>query len=278
MPQYQFDIDSEPHHIEGDGARQRWGVKLGDGWSIGDKPNGGYVLGAIGKVLSEAIGRSGAPQHPHPLTITGHYLRPSEPGPAELDVEILRTGRTFTSAHTTFVQSGKQRLHVLATYGDLADQNGPTHQSASPPLLPPPEECVSRSDTDGFPPASSMGAQVDVRLHPQTGWITGERTGEAETSAWIRFADDRPVDPVALLFFADALPPTVFEVLADRSWVPTIELTVHVRAIPAPGWLRAVMRTRHLLDGRFEEDGELWDSEGRLVALSRQLGMVLSPT
>jgi acyl-CoA thioesterase len=115
-----------------------------------------------------------------------------------------------------------------------------------------------------------------VLLHPDTGWVNGMRADDPETRAWIRFSDQRPVDASALLFFSDALPPSVFEVLPDRSWVPTIELTVQVRALPAPGWLRAVTRTRHLIDGRFEEDGELWDATGRLVALSRQLGMVLS--
>lgn len=273
---FQFDIDTAATHVSGEGTHQQWATTLGDRWSIGDKPNGGYVLAAVGRVLGQAIARSGAPQHEHPLTITAHYLRPSEPGPAQLDVEILRTGRTFTSAHTTFVQGGKARLHVLATFGHVDDQNGPSHQVGEPPVLPAPEDCVSRSDSDGFPPASSMGTQVEVLLHPDTGWVSGKRTDQAETRAWIRFADGRPADALALLFFSDALPPSVFEVLPDRSWVPTIELTVHVRSLPAPGWLRAVTRTRHLVDGRFEEDGELWDSEGRLVALSRQLGMVLN--
>ncbi len=273
--QYQFDIDTQAQHVSGEGDRQRWAVTLGSAWNIGDKPNGGYILAAVAEVLGQAVSRSGAPQHPHPLTITGHYLRPSTSGPAELDVQILRTGRTFTTVHSTFVQGAKPRLHVLATYGDLASQRGPTLQTAAPPELPPPDECINRKDTDGFPPDSTMGSQVDVRLHPDTGWLTGTPRGVGESRAWIRFADGRSADPVALLFFADALPPTVFDVLAERTWVPTVEFTVHVRAQPAPGWIRAVTRTRHLIDGRFEEDGELWDSEGRLVAMSRQLAMVM---
>ncbi len=90
---------------------------------------------------------------------------------------------------------------------------------------------------------------------------------------WVRFADGREPDPGSLVVAADAFPPTVLN-LMQTPWVPTIELTVHVRARPAPGWLQCAFRTRYLIDGDLEEDGELWDSSGRLVALSRQLARV----
>ena len=48
---------------------------------------------------------------------------------------------------------------------------------------------------------------------------------------------------------------------------------MHGRGRPAPGWIAASFRTKFLCDGYFEEDGELWDSTGRLVALSRQLAV-----
>jgi hypothetical protein len=73
--------------------------------------------------------------------------------------------------------------------------------------------------------------------------------------------------------FADALPPPIFNVI-DVGWVPTIELTVHVRARPASEWLRAVLRTRFLFGGLLEADGELWDDAGTLVAQSRQIAAV----
>jgi acyl-CoA thioesterase len=274
---YLFHTDTTANHLRDTGNQQHWQTTLGEGWSIGDKPNGGYVLGSVAKVIAGAITHAERDStHVHPLTITGHYLRPSEPGPADVAVEIVRVGRTFTTARAVLTQGGKDRLHVLATFGNVGDQRGPTRQSATPPELPPIEQCPSRDESDGFPNGSTMGTNVSVRLHPETGWLHGKRTDIGETRAWVSFADECPIDPYALVFFTDALPPTVFELLPERSWVPTIELTVQVRALPAPGPLRAVMRTRHMIDGRFEEDGELWDSTGCLVALSRQLGMVLS--
>jgi acyl-CoA thioesterase len=57
--------------------------------------------------------------------------------------------------------------------------------------------------------------------------------------------------------------------------VPTVELTVHVRARPVPGWLRCRFETRFVAGSYLEEDGELWDESDRLVAQSRQLAMLL---
>jgi hypothetical protein len=60
-------------------------------------------------------------------------------------------------------------------------------------------------------------------------------------------------------------------------WVPTLELTVQVRAHPAPGPLQVRLCSRHLSAGVLEEDGEYWDSAGRLVAISRQTAKVRIP-
>lgn len=54
----------------------------------------------------------------------------------------------------------------------------------------------------------------------------------------------------------------------------TIELTAHVRACPAPGWLACRVITHHVSGGYREEDVEAWDSAGTLVAQSRQLALV----
>jgi hypothetical protein len=79
---------------------------------------------------------------------------------------------------------------------------------------------------------------------------------------------------LSLLLIADAFPPPVFQVMTAAGWVPTVELTVHVRATPAPGPLRCVFTAHVVQGGMFEEDGEIWDSNDTLVAQSRQIGLV----
>ena len=61
--------------------------------------------------------------------------------------------------------------------------------------------------------------------------------------------------------------------------MPTIDLTIHFRAAPSrqPGWVLAQFRTTMAAEGYLEEDGEVWSEDGRLLAQSRQLAVVVSP-
>jgi hypothetical protein len=72
----------------------------------------------------------------------------------------------------------------------------------------------------------------------------------------------------------DAAFPAVMEIGELGS--STIELTVHLRAHPAPGWRACRVATRFVIGGYHEEDFEIWDSAGRIVAHSRQLALLPS--
>ena len=92
---------------------------------------------------------------------------------------------------------------------------------------------------------------------------------------WIRFVDGTPPSTLSLPLFADAFPPSLFARYGRVGWVPTVELTVHVRRRPAPGWIQARFECDDLVDGRMVETGTLWDETGAVVARSRQLGLLL---
>jgi hypothetical protein len=87
----------------------------------------------------------------------------------------------------------------------------------------------------------------------------------------MRFRGGRDADPIALAAMVDGAAPAVLEAGVPTS--ATIELTVQIRARPAPGWLACRAVTRHLIEGFHEEDFEIWDSSGALVAQSRQFAI-----
>jgi hypothetical protein len=258
---------------------------LGDGWLIGGGVNGGLLLALLGRALSQELGSAGPQQtsHPDPLAISAYYLTPGTPGPAAVRTSVIRRGRGISTGQASLVQDDGtggevERVRVLATYGDLAAVDGDLWTTATPPVLPPPDQCVSAAAAPPqFLKHASLLERLDLRLDPATtGWARGKPSGNGVIRGWLRMADHRVPDPPLLLLAVDALPPVAFE-LGLPGWTPTLELTAHVRARPAPGWLRVNLTTRTMSGGYLEEDAEVWDSQDRLVALSRQLARASSP-
>lgn len=239
-------------------------VQVSDGWGIAGIPNGGY-LAYLGATALAAI-----LPHPDPLTVTTRFARPTRPGPATVMTEVIKIGRTQSAGVAKLIQGGKEQFRVTGVFGDLDAMEGATLETGAPPPMPAVETLTPRV---GAPAHSTFGERVDLRFAPgSVPFLDGQR-GPMELGGWIRLIDERPVDARVLLLFADAFPPPALNGTDARVWVPTVELTTHVRRRPAPGWIRAWFRTRFLIAGRLEEDGELWDAEDRLVALSRQYAL-----
>lgn len=258
---------------------------LGEGWRIGGGVNGGVLLAIAGRALAKELGSADGdrPAHPDPLAISAYYLTPGTPGAATVRTSVARRGRAVSTGQASLLQDdGRggevERVRFLATYGDLASVDGDLTTSAQPPDLPPPDRCVSAAQAPpDFLKHASLLQRLDMRLDPATtGWALGKPSGNGVIRGWLRMADGREPDPLLLLLAVDALPPVAFE-LGLPGWTPTLELTAHVRARPAPGWLRVNLTNRTLAGGFLEEDAEVWDSEGRLVAISRQLARASAP-
>jgi acyl-CoA thioesterase len=254
-------------------GNDRFSGQIPAGWTIGHAVNGGVLLSLLGQAFRHSLGPAG---HPDPLAVTGYFLAAGETGPVTLDVTRIREGRTMATGQASLVQPGSrgepvERVRALATYGDLDALPDEVRTSAEPPDLPPLEDCFR---ADQAPPGVAdlpFLHRFDMRLDPATiGWAVGAPSDRGMIQGWLRMADGREPDPLMLLLAVDALPPVTFD-LGLSGWAPTLELSAHVRARPAPGWLRVRVSSRNLAGGLLEEDAEVWDSRDRLVAQSRQL-------
>jgi hypothetical protein len=252
---------------------------LSPGWTIIRAVNGGYLLAVVARALRRSL------PHPDPLTITAHYLTPSRPGPAVVRTQTVRAGRSMSTGQASLFQLDdegreQERMRVIAGYGDLAALPPDVRTSAEPPRMPAYEDCVGSGGAPGGGPVTGSTAildRLDLRLDPATaGWAVGAPSGAGDMRGWLGLADGRDHDAVSLLLAVDALPPTAFD-LGLAGWVPTLELTVHLRAQPAPGPVRVALTTRNLAGGLLEEDAQVWDSRDRLVAQSRQLARPTAP-
>jgi hypothetical protein len=264
----------------GDGA---FSAELDGGWVVGGGVNGGYLLALIGNAVREVLEPTGQVD---PFSVSAHYLSASVPGPATVQTRVVRQGGRFSTVAATLSQDvdGRPtpRISALATYGDLDRAHDAAtdaaaealHLALPAPDLPPREQCLpSNAAPEDVKKMAPLLDRFGTLLDPATAmWAIGKPSRQGVIQGWFRLADDRPLDPIALLMVVDALPPTTFD-LGMPGWAPTLELTAHVRAKPAPGWAVVRHATRTVAGGRVEEDCDVWDSTGRLVAQSRQLAL-----
>lgn len=253
----------------GDGA---WVTEMSTDWNIDESANGGYALTPVLRAVREMAA------HPDPISVTTHFLRPVQGGGVgHVTAGLIRSGRSVSVGSGRLHQADADRLVVSAVFGDVgavgerASGDAPTLQPEPPPIVPP-DRCIDRTELlQGV--ALPIASRVDVRVAPERA-VAGA-SPDAVMEGWIRFADGSPPSTMSLPLFADAFPPALFSRFGRVGWVPTIELTVHVRRRPADGWCQARFECDDLVGGRLVETGTLWDSEGRVVARSRQLGLLL---
>ena len=236
------------------------------GWTIAGKPNGGYLLALLARAACAGSA------HPHPIAASAHYLRSPDPGPVTVAVELLRAGRSASQLRVRLVQDGAPCIEALFTTSTLEPDTKPYWADGVPDAAGP--VFADGIRVPGVNPAGMavpIMEQVDLRLDPSSfGFGRGRPSGQGELRGWLALPGDEAFDPISLIYAVDAFPPATFDI-EITGWVPTLELTTYVRALPASGPVRVLQRA-HLIDAqRVDEACWVWDSTGRLVAHGTQL-------
>ena len=244
----------------------RFEAEVDPDWTIGGKPNGGYLLAMLGRAAT-CTGT-----HPHVIAASAHFLRSPDPGPVAIETETLRQGRSASQVRTRMTQGEVACVEALITASRLEADTRPYWDAGLPEV-----SAVGWDECERLVPVLPTGQpvaimeEVEVRLEPATrGFSNGQPSGRGELRGWLALPGDEGFDPVSLLFAVDAFPPATFDI-EFAGWVPTLELTAYVRALPAPGPVQIVQRAQLIEAGRVDEVCYVWDSAGRLVAHGTQL-------
>jgi acyl-CoA thioesterase len=233
----------------------QWWIRPGVGG-----PYGGRIMALLVRALAAAVDDEERPLR----SLSVHFVDAAEPGPVEVTATVERVGRSSTTASLRMEQRG--RPVALALAGCATWRAGePEWLDAEMPAAPPPEQCDPVERRGDMPPFLDM---LDVRF-------VAAGPG-ARNLAWVRPGAAGEWDMESLVLVSDTWMPAAFARLGHPAVVPTVDLTVHVRA-PLPAGedhLLAAFSSRAAAGGAWEEDGELWTRDGTLVAQSRQLALI----
>ncbi len=258
----EFDSDTRLTPLDS----ERFAVDVPARWSTGPGANGGFVAG----LLARAVLHETKPGHDL-RTLTVNYLRPATPGPAEIKLDAIHTGRTLRIIDVTLHREGKPLTIARAT---LATRRETDHRflDRQPPDFPPPE---TLEPVDWYDDPNYLRARFDTRF------VVGGRPpidlDRCESSSWLRTVDHAPVTNPLLVAMTDtSLPPPVMR--APHLGTSTLNLTVHVFepiVEPIDDFLAVTNHSTVARDGYIDTDTEVWTRDGRLLAQGRQLSIAI---
>ena len=260
---HQFDTDISCTRT----SPESWKGDISDNWSINGVPNGGYLMAIMANAMLQDSGKRATP------VITANFMARSTPGDVSVSVAKMSQSTQFERYEARLSQGDQETIRAFGTFVQEQDTCRVDRYEAGPPELAPREACVMIPELPKF----TVYRHMDVLLDPAcAGWMMGTLVDRSENKGWIRFKEKRPYDIPALLFAADAFPPPIMASQGMVAWVPTLEFSVNIRNLPRSEWLKCIFRTRFVTCGLLEEDGEIWDETGALVAVSRQIAQFRS--
>ena len=244
---------------------------------VGNTPHGGYLMALMHKALTNVL--------PHSTAISSsvQYLDRIDAAPFELEVEIFKISRGSSSGIVKLMQDDKICTTFTGTCSDFEFMKG--YDDLQKPL-PPLFNDKDKQDyvkmnydniSKGFTPAFIQ--QLECLVHPDHAWWNREsnfnnKDKEARCSAFLEMLGGVP-DQFCLSFYSDILPPVVSNKYGPLGWIPTITLTTHIRQLPTTAEVYADFKATDINKGYFEQDCNIWDLNGILVASSRQLTRIL---
>jgi len=256
-----------------------WQAHIDPLWTIGPKVHGGCMLAVCAAAARREILAAGADTSVQPLAVSASFVSAPDPGEVDLITTLRKNGRQVGVVDVELSQGGRVAVRASVTLG-TPDSGEPLHtvphRTASLPVEP-------VADAVAVTPDHPMGKIVkfagaaSLHVDPSTAHFLSGQEGEPAVSMWTRPHPGDETDLDTAVLFALMAGDISAPVTMNRGmfgWAPTVQLTVYLRHVPAPGWLRVTAESSVLGGTWFEEDHTVVDSTGAVVVQSRQLAMI----
>jgi len=241
-----------------DGAPHRFEIDLDPSWASLVGIHGGYMAAVCTRAVE--LVADGRPVR----TITTSFLRPGRPGPVDVTVDTVRTGRSLSTFAVTLTQDERPLLTSRITAAVPID--GERWETPDPVALAPIDECVPLAPPEGVRHFGQARAVLDPAYTPFS------HGPLARVGGYVRPLEPRPIDAAWLIMILDWFPPSPFTRNDPPTGGVSIDYTVHLHrrldGLDAGEWLTGYFHADQSADGLALEHGTIRDPAGRVLAES----------
>jgi acyl-CoA thioesterase len=279
--------DTRPEPVPG--IEGRYQVVIPEAWRI-FYAFGGSTMAAAIRAGAAAVGRDDL----HLVTADATFCQAVPCGPVAMQVEVLRNGRSAAQALVRLWALDPAEPDPTGAVGNdlvLTVVFGDRRESpigfvgAVAPDVPGPDECEPRPDLDQDSPFARIPYhfQTEFRLTERSiGWGREFPPGDPVASSWFRFRvppvlSDGRWDPATLALPGDILGPAVHSAAgsgAGEFLVISLQIGLQFVGDVRTDWLLQHTRAHAAGGGYASGTAELWDQDGRLVAIASQCARI----
>lgn len=259
-----------------EGADGTYTAALSADWDIWG-PNGGYMAA----VAMRAVGAH--TEFLRPASFACHFLGVARYEAVRLDVTTLRRTKRAESVRVSMTQDDMPVLEAISWV--IGDVEGLSHDAATAPVVPRPQELKTREElltpeqlAQMYPFWNNVEERA-IRWVPEEEWQT-RPAGEPVWQHWVRFRpratfDDPFVDAARLLIALDVcMWPSATQAYAWGELThiaPSLDLFASFhRMRPGSEWLLVDGFSPFGGDGLVGGQGVVWDEEGKLLVSGGQ--------
>ena len=222
---------------------------------------GGCGLGAALVALEAASGRP-------TVWATAQYLSYAlTDSELHWDVTLAAEGAHVTQGRAVGRVDGKEILTVNAALGkDELDVGGIW---ASPPEVPPPDECPRRFLPEFF--RNTIMESVDVRQARGRSFDEMDGSpGEPDSALWARVPGHLTPSAATLAIFGDYVSGAVSQPIGRRAMGRSLDNTLRMVQLKSTEWVLCDIRMHALVGGYAQGIAFLWSEDGDLLATASQ--------
>ncbi|KAI8638295.1 thioesterase-like superfamily-domain-containing protein [Parasitella parasitica] len=254
-------------------------------WSIGDVPNGGYVMAII---IDSVIKHFAEKHQTDPVALNCFFFNKTIPGNLIIEIDELKMSKKgyclvrailkqrkdlqpLTSLDSYDPSQWQDKVQGIFTMGNMDNEQGPTHFYKNP--SPPSDQHLEPYNYVFM--GEFLETTFDMRSFPKS----DTEAGKPEVTQTMGFKDGRPIDFKSIPYWCDMFltPATLLgpAILDGPVWCPTMQLEVQFKRKPSGKRIRGHYVAPHIINGRFDISGEVWDEKGEILAITRHQCLVV---
>lgn len=241
-----------------------------DDWAQGRAIYGGIAAAVLLKAMRHHVAAD------RPLrSLLVSFVGPVAPGTIDIQVNVLREGRSASQLEAKILQNGEVMTSVQAAFG--GDRESVAVLASPPqPDVKPPEQGVAFPYIPGITP--EFTTHLDYRITEGMLPFMGSET--AKHGGWFKFKDLHGLtagtvdNELLIVALADAFPPAALQMLkkpaAASSLTWALDFTTHAATSDPEGWWYLQASAEAGGNGYTQQSSHLWNPAGELVAFDYQ--------